>query len=92
MPNTMTPTHPRWQEFHDRLEGPEGCNFHEVNGKVQWDCIAEKERPHSRRILAAMGVDVEQSLAYFDQHGGYCDCEVLFNVAASVQRHETRRR
>jgi hypothetical protein len=23
---------------------------------------------------------VAASLAYFDEHGGYCDCEAVFNV------------
>ena len=27
------------------------------------------------------GIDVSESLAYFRLHGGYCDCEILLNVA-----------
>jgi hypothetical protein len=26
------------------------------------------------------GINVEASLAYFKDHGGYCDCEILLNV------------
>jgi hypothetical protein len=26
------------------------------------------------------GINVEVSLAYFEDHGGYCDCEILLNV------------
>ena len=29
----MTRTHPRWNEFCERLNGPEGCNFR--NGKTE---------------------------------------------------------
>ena len=34
----------------------------------------------SRRLLTVMGCDFDASLAFFREHGGYCDCEVLFNV------------
>jgi hypothetical protein len=30
------------------------------------------------------GVDIPASLEYFEEHGGYCDCEILLNV----DRHE----
>jgi hypothetical protein len=33
-----------------------------------------------------MDVDVDKSIAYFREHGGYCDCEILFNVERSAQR------
>jgi hypothetical protein len=36
--------------------------------------------------LEYYGVDVEASLAYFRHHGGFCDCEVLFNVEASCRK------
>jgi Protein of unknown function (DUF2695) len=26
-------------------------------------------------------VAIEVCMAYFEDHGGYCDCEVVFNVA-----------
>ena len=81
---TMTTDHPRWTEFVDRLEGPEACNFREVDGKTTWDCKPGKEdRPFARAILGDMGMDVEKSLAYFYVRGGICcDCEILFNVSA----------
>jgi hypothetical protein len=37
------------------------------------------------KILNAMGLnawDVAASLASFHEHGGHCDCEILFNVNA----------
>ena len=40
----------------------------------------------AERILRYMGLDdqsVDLSLAYFRDHGGYCDCEVIFNVGAA---------
>lgn len=82
----MKPEHFRWLEFITRLEGPEGCDFREdTRGEFSWDCDGERERPKTRAILASMdGIDVERSLAYFAAHGGHCDCEIIFNVAADV--------
>ena len=77
----MTPEHPRWQEFVDKLEGSEGCNFRkDETEKIVWNCSDEDNHAKSRRILASMGVEVDKSIEFFQTHGGHCDCEVLFNV------------
>lgn len=77
----MTPEHPRWREFLGRLEGQEGCNFRMEGEECNWSCSGQDDRPYSRSLLARMGdFDVEGTLAYFSQHGGHCDCEVVFNV------------
>lgn len=82
----MTRENPRWEEFVKRLYGPEGCNFRrDPDGVIRNDCGLEREsgvdRPLARRILEDMDCDVDGSLAYFVEHGGYCDCEILYNVA-----------
>jgi Protein of unknown function (DUF2695) len=83
----MTPEHPRWEEFLDRLAGPEGCDVRESDDGPEmpvWTCDPEdRARPFCRSIMRHMGVSrmaIAASLAYFEQRGGYCDCEVLFNV------------
>lgn len=79
----MTPLHPRWEEFCERLEGPEGCNFQGEGPALTWSCGGGTDKTHARRILIAMGLsdeDVEWSLGYFEIRGGFCDCEILFNV------------
>jgi hypothetical protein len=88
----MTREHPRWEEFCARLEGPEGCDFRsdcERGVGDTWYCASSNpefpEMAHtlSRSILMKMGLSHEEiaaSLAYFKEHGGYCDCEVLMNV------------
>lgn len=81
----MTPDNKRWQEFIEKLEGPEGCNFKEkVKGypqSITWQCSSKKDRHFTTSILNKMGnIDVKKSLKYFDKHGGNCDCEILFNV------------
>lgn len=65
----MTNGHPQWSEFIGRLS------------RVAGQCDS-KTLSHSSAILQTMGgFDVEKSLEFFRQHGGYCDCEVLMNVA-----------
>ena len=86
----MTPRNPRWQEFFDLLEGPQGCNFHRADPKdpesVRWACDSKADHPATRKILKSMGAtdaEIEQSIGFFVANGGYCDCEVLFNVESS---------
>ena len=78
----MRPGEPRWAEFFTRLEGPEGCNFHERegDGKVVWACDHTHRR--AAAILATMPeVDVLASLNLFALlHGCKCDCEILLNL------------
>ena len=76
----MSPSHRRWEEFRDRLQGIEGCNFRkDDNNKTIWNCGGN--HLFSRTILKSMPeIDIEKTINYFETHGGYCDCEVLFNV------------
>lgn len=79
MAEIMTPKHPQWEEFLDRLEGPEGCNLKEGDNGIEWTC--EHDHALATAILKTMpGVDVAGSIAYFEENGGMCDCEILFNV------------
>lgn len=89
MLQVMTRKHPRWEEFCERLGGAEGCNFHEdENDKTRWTCKGGKDKTFATAILRAMSngderehFDIPASLIYFEEHGGHCDCEILFNVA-----------
>jgi len=75
----MTTENERWNEFVTRLAGEEGCNFTE-DGK--WQCSGKSERPFATNILEKMGnIDIPATMEYFEEHGGFCDCEILFNVA-----------
>jgi hypothetical protein len=83
----MKPGHPRWAEFRDRLEGPEGCDFTQKDPEdintVTWNCAGGEDQSLARAVLEKTGdIDIEASLAYFSDHGGHCDCEILFNVRA----------
>lgn len=73
----ITPQHPRWREFCQRLHealggGPSGCNGGD-------DAVAHEG---ARAILSTMEeVDLEGSLTWFREEGGECDCEILLNIA-----------
>jgi len=90
----MTVSKPQWQEFVRRLEGPKGCNFRlreKGSSAIIWDCSSSHHFELASPILRSMGFDVEKSIAYFRKHGGFCDCEILFNVERSVKRRGLRR-
>jgi hypothetical protein len=80
----MTTKHPRWTEFFQRLEGPEACNFRkDGTGETVWSCGGGRSKAHAIKILLAMDATVAEvvdSCFYFESHGGFCDCEILFNV------------
>jgi hypothetical protein len=77
----MKPGHPQWRTFCNRLAGPEACDFkgHPTKG-FTWKCGGGNDRSMATRILEDMGADVEASLTFFSHHGGFCDCEILFNL------------
>ncbi len=65
-----------WEEFAEALSVP-------IFG--QGLCMGGAHQGSARfyfaeRLLEARGFDVEASLALYEQHGGYCDCEILFNA------------
>jgi hypothetical protein len=80
----ISPGHDRWEEFCERLAGPQGVNFrNDENGELRWDCDSHNII-YAVRILQQMGfgeATINASLSYYREHGGYCDCEILFNVA-----------
>lgn len=71
----MTPTNPSWPAFIGQLEAQI-----EEDGK---GCVPHHWR--SRILLKKFGCDAKASIAYFKQHGGHCDCEVVVNVEDSVK-------
>lgn len=82
--NVLTPV--QWDEFLFKLEGPAGCNFRKnKKGETRWNCKGGRDRSFAEKILREMQIEqIEQVLAFCDENGGYCDCEILFNVADRV--------
>ena len=81
----IRPGHPRWREFLEKLEGVDGCDFKkDEKGETTWSCKGGNDKSLATAIMQSMGdVDVPGSLTYFESHGGHCDCEILFNIAAA---------
>jgi hypothetical protein len=84
MSETLTPQSPRWDEFADALSDAltVSTNPH------RWHCDGDEGqavpgRAHrcAKQVMTDMGnIDIDASLNFFKAHGGYCDCEILFNV------------
>jgi Protein of unknown function (DUF2695) len=65
----MTFESPRWDEFTKAL-----CQELEKWGCHHGHHLAEA-------VMTKMGnIDLEASIDYFEEHGGYCDCEIIMNV------------
>jgi hypothetical protein len=96
----MTPAHPQWADFLKRLEGPEGCNFRREKPDdprtIRWECAGGNNKDIARRILGQVfnfnGQQIEQSFRYFEGHGGYCDCEIIFNIQPRAPRRNPKRK
>jgi hypothetical protein len=59
----------------------EALNLREEDGECTWDC--DHDHAATVRILGDMGLAYEQIEAAVEELadlGGYCDCEVMFNV------------
>ena len=78
----LTPEHDKWEEFIKRLEGPEGCDFKgETASDMTWKCKGGMDKTFATAILKDMKeFDVDATLEYFEEHGGHCDCEIIFNI------------
>lgn len=77
----LTIDDPRWDAFVDALvlaleveDDPR--TFNSI-------CEGGTDKSHAEAVLRGMGLDdadVAASLAYFEQHGGMRDCQILLNV------------
>jgi len=71
----LTTDHPRFREFRVRL--------------ARWLATrrAYNDYRYSRYVLEEMGdFDVAATLAHYRKRGGYCDVEILYNVAPEEAR------
>lgn len=81
----MNKKHKEWKNFCELLNGKEGCNFQEkIKGKpdsITWKCKGET-KGYAENILKKYfpKINIKKTFKYFEKNGGYCDCEILFNV------------
>lgn len=79
-------TKSRIEEFFERLEGPEGCDFkipHDGLEEATWKCGGGIDKSRSISILKKMGISQDEYLAFLAKchnFGGHCDCEIIFNA------------
>lgn len=66
----LTPDHPKWETFAEALAkalDEHGCDGQSLRLAVP--------------IMSKMdNIDVPATVEYFENHGGYCDCEIFLNV------------
>ena len=73
----LTPESPRWAAFADELFKVTRICDGDGSGESNPDLVHR----YAKKVMADMGnVDIPGSLAFFEAHGGYCDCEILLNV------------
>ena len=80
----LMPGSSRWEEFAGRLSEALWIS------ETEWRCYG-KFSPlrfhYATEVMREMGgMDIEGSLAFFEEHGGACDCMILFNVEALAFR------
>jgi hypothetical protein len=82
--SVLTPQNPRWGEFVDRLSA--ALYIDDEHWRCDGDEGQNRTTPehvhrYAKGVMAAMGgINIAASLKFFEAHGGYCDCEILFNV------------
>jgi len=84
MKEIMNTKHPNFDKFCQLLEGEEGCNFRKnEKGETIWNCKGRTDKSFATAILKKHfpKVNTKKTLQYFEENGGYCDCEILFNIA-----------
>lgn len=80
MSETLIPGSPRWTEFTNRLAD---IVFDDpITARCDGDDPLFVHRYATQVMREMGGINVIETLAYFREHGGYCDCEILFNVGS----------
>lgn len=75
MNSILTNEHPDFATFCNRLS-----TVLWPAGKKNPDC--RHDHGAATEILNHMpNIDIQGTLDWFDQHGGHCDCEIMFNIA-----------
>lgn len=73
----LTPSHRLWPTFRKKLDDVITVY---VDGKLHSRC--QGDLALTTKILKSMkNIDVEETLIFFKEYGGACDCKVIMNVA-----------
>jgi len=63
------------------------CDFHQrpgLHGKTTWTCYGDFR--FTEEFCKAHNLDFEAVKEMLEGNGGYCDCEIIFNVVDDVSR------
>jgi hypothetical protein len=81
----------QWNTFFALLNGPGACDFQQTDPEdaatTTWNCGGGMDKTHATRILTGMELPkstIAAVLAYVEDYGGHCDCEILFNALERV--------
>jgi hypothetical protein len=73
----LTPSHNLWPMFRKKLND---TLFTYANDKLHNQCNGDLNL--TIEILKSMeNIDVKETIIFFKEYGGHCDCKVLMNVA-----------
>ena len=73
----LTPSHKLWPKFRKKLG--DAVTIY-ADGKLHSKCQGDLSLTIG--ILKSMkNIDVEETVFFFKEHGGSCDCKVIMNVA-----------
>lgn len=81
-------THDQFAQLYKYLAGPMGCNFEDAPEEpdgITWDC--DETLTLTREWLEHHHLDVEANVAALQACGGWCDCEVVFNVRSRWENY-----
>ncbi len=82
----------RCTKYPDREEC-EGCIEEGCNSKrITWTCDGKTLTMFTAALqeLGIVEADIQKYCDYSIDHGGYCDCEVIFNVKEHFERGEKK--
>jgi len=86
MRQVMSFEHPRWEEFYDILENAimeydpkEDDWYYRCAGGGDLNCTFEAYNGTITILKGWGNFDLLKTIHWLQDHGGYCDCEVLMN-------------
>jgi hypothetical protein len=84
----LTPGSLQWEMFWDLLVDAMTEGLPEDTWRCDGDGTGDSDptlvHRCAKQAMAEMGnIDIEGTLAFFREHGGHCDCEIMFNVENS---------
>jgi hypothetical protein len=84
----MNKNHPKWEEFLERLDGIEGCNFRYIDENltekqglndrinINWNCKHGNNKYYAKEIIRKYYPEchIRLTMQFFESKGACCDC------------------